>query len=105
MYILMVIILPQPPLPPISPEQLVNFLYAIYYFLRDALAYLLQITLFAEHPEYAATYGDAITFLISLTALYLILEFISAAKKWVKIILILGWGLLILTIIMSKSMI
>ena len=94
-----------PPMAPISPEQLINFLYAIYYFLRDALAFLLQATLFKEHPEYAATYGDAITFLISITAIYLILEFISSAKKWIKLILILGWGLLILSILISSSMI
>jgi|Deesub1362A_J573_1020465.scaffolds.fasta_scaffold00012_83 hypothetical protein len=94
-----------PPMAPISPEQLINFLYAIYYFLRDALAFLLEVTLFREHPQYAATYGDAITFLISLTAFYLILEFISSAKKWVKIILILGWGLLILSIAISASII
>jgi len=91
------------PLPQISPEQIVNFLYAIYYFLRSAIAFLLEATLFKDHPEYAATYGDAITFLVSLTALYLILEMIEAAKKWVKIILILGWGLLIVTIITSRA--
>lgn len=92
------------PLPPISPEQIVNFLYAIYYFLRNAIAFLLESTLFQEHPEYAATYGDAISFLISLTALYLILEMIATAKKWVKILLIIGWGLLLVTIITSKAM-
>lgn len=92
------------PLPPISPEQIVNFLYAIYYFLRNAIAFLLESTLFQDHPEYAATYGDAISFLISLTALYLILEMVAAAKKWVKIILIIGWGLLVVTIITSRAM-
>ena len=92
------------PLPQISPEQIVNFLYAIYYFLRSAIAFLLETTIFKDHPEYAATYGDAITFLVSLTALYLILEMIEAAKKWVKIILIIGWGLLIVTIITSRAM-
>lgn len=91
------------PLPPISPEQLVNFLYAAYYFLRDVLAYLLNITIFQERPDLAATYGDAISLLVSLTAVYLVLELVTAAKKWVKIILIIGWGLLILSIILSKS--
>lgn len=94
-----------PPLPPISPEQIINILYAVYYFIRDILSFILQVTLFQEHPEYAATYGDALTFLISITAVYIILEFISSAKKWVKVILILGWGLLILSIVISKSII
>ncbi len=93
------------PIPQISPEQIVNFLYAIYYFLRNAIAFLLENTLFKGHPDYAATYGEAISFLISLTALYLILEMIEAAKKWVKIILIIGWGLLIITILTSRAMI
>lgn len=94
-----------PLVPPISPEQLINFLYTIYYFLRDLLSYFLEATIFKDHPEYATTYGDAITLLISLTSIYIILEFISSAKKWVKIILILGWGLLVLSILISKSII
>lgn len=93
------------PLPPISPEQIVNFLYAVYYFLRSAIAFMLENTLFKDRPDYAATYGDAISFLISLTALYLVLEMIEAAKKWVKIILIIGWGLLLITIITSRALI
>ncbi len=92
-------------IPPISPEQLINFLYAIYYFLRNLLSYLLETTIFKDHPEYAVTYGDAITLLISLTAIYIILELIASAKKWIKIILILGWGLLVISILISKSLI
>jgi len=88
-------------LPPISMEQLINFIYAIYYFIRDILSYLLSATIFKEHPEYAASYSDAITLLVSLTSLYIILEFITSAKKFVKVILMLGWGLLILSIIIS----
>ena len=89
------------PLPPITPEALINFLYAIYYFLRDLIRFLLENTLFKEFPEYAALYGDVITFLISITAVYLILVFAEAVKKYVKIILILGWGLLVLSIILT----
>jgi len=89
------------PLPPLQPEQIINFLYAIYYFLRDFISFILQNTIFKNYPQYAATYGDAITFLISITAVYLILELISSAKKIIKIILVLGWALLFITIGLS----
>ena len=91
----------QAPLPPITPEALINFLYAIYYFLRDVINFLLEATLFKEFPEYAALYSDVITFLISITAVYLILVLFEAFKKYVKIILILGWGLLIISIALT----
>jgi len=89
------------PLPPITPEALINFLYAIYYFLRDLIRFLLENTLFKEFPQYAALYGDVITFLISITAIYLILVMFEAVRKYVKIILILGWGLLLLSIALT----
>jgi len=56
---------------------------------------------FKEYPDYAFIYGDAITFLVSITAVYLILEFITAAKKFIRVILILGWFLLFVTIALS----
>ncbi|HEW93864.1 MAG TPA: hypothetical protein ENF47_04085 [Thermoprotei archaeon] len=90
-------------IPPLQPEQIVNFLYTIYYFLRDAIIFILQTTVFKEYPDYAFTYGDAITFLVSITAVYLILEFITAAKKFIKVILILGWFLLFVTIAISLA--
>lgn len=86
---------------PITPEALLNFLYAIYYFLRDVIRFILENTLFKEFPQYAALYGDVITFLISITAVYLILVVFEAVRKYVKIILILGWGLLILSITLT----
>ena len=90
-------------IPPLQPEQIVNFLYTIYYFLRDAIIFILQTTVFKEYPDYAFTHGDAITFLVSITAVYLILEFITAAKKFIKVILILGWFLLFVTIAISLA--
>ena len=87
--------------PPFQPEQIINFLYAIYYFLRDLMIFLLEKTIFRDYPGYAATYGDAITFLVSITTVYLILERIASSKKVVKIILALGWSLLFIAIAVS----
>jgi len=88
-------------MPPLQPEQIVNFLYVIYYFFRDLIIFILQNTIFKNYPDYAATYGDAITFLTSITAIYLILELITSAKKIIRIILAIGWGLLFITIAIS----
>lgn len=89
-------------IPPLSLEQLVNFIYAVYYYIRDLIKYVLETTIFRGYPEYATTYGDAFTLLISLTTLYVILELFTAAKKVVKIVLILGWILLFAAMALSK---
>ncbi len=85
--------------PPLSPEQLINILYAIYYFVRELIMKLFEYTIFRENPELALIYSDAFTVLISLTAIYLILELFSAAKKFVKWVLIIGWALLLVSIV------
>ena len=89
------------PLPPITTEQLINFIYAVYYFIRNLIMMLLNETIFKGHPAYAASYGDAITLLVSLTALYMILELVSAGKRIIKAILILGWIFLVIAILVS----
>lgn len=91
------------PLPPITMEQLINFIYAIYYFIRNLIVMLLDETIFKGHPAYAASYSDAITLLVSLTAIYAILELVSAGKRIIKAILILGWVLLAIAILISYS--
>jgi len=65
------------------------------------MIYILENTIFKDYPEYATTYGDAITFLVSITAIYLILEMVSSAKRIIKIILAVGWALLFITIAIS----
>ena len=90
-------------LPPLSPEQIINILYAIYYFIRDVITKLFEYTIFQEKPDLALIYSDAFTILISLTAIYLILEIFTAAKKFVKWILILGWILLIVSIAVGMA--
>ena len=86
-------------LPPLDMAQIINVIYAIYYFIRDLLSKMFEYTIFQGHPEIALLYGDAITILISLTAVYLILELFTAAKKFVRWIILIGWGLLIISII------
>lgn len=87
----------------ITVESVVNFLYFLYTLVRDAIATLLEETVFKARPELAAQFGDAITLLTALTAVYVIMALFEAAKRIVRIILLLGWGLLIVAMLMSVA--
>jgi hypothetical protein len=86
-------------LPPLNMDQIINILYAIYYFVRELISDLFEWTIFKNNPDLAILYSDAFTILISLTAIYLILEIFTAAKKFIKYLLIIGWLLLIISIV------
>lgn len=80
-------------------EQIANFLYSIYNSLTEGLSFLLEQSIFKEYPKVAEFYGQVASFLISITSLYLILLLVTAAKKVIGIVLILGWALFIVTIV------
>ncbi|RLF10596.1 MAG: hypothetical protein DRJ98_05750 [Thermoprotei archaeon] len=69
--------------------------------LEDLINNLLTQTLFKARPELAEQFSGPISLLVSLTALYLLLTFITAAKKTIGIILIIGWALLIVAIVLT----
>ncbi len=89
-------------MPNLNVDTAINFLYTIYYFLRSAIITLLEATLFKAEPDAALLYGDSITMLTTITAIYIILEFFTTAKRIVKIILILGWVFLIISLFAGK---
>ncbi|MFQ5998769.1 MAG: hypothetical protein ACE5KO_05635 [Candidatus Bathyarchaeia archaeon] len=60
-------------------------------------------TLFTARPELAAEYADATTLLVALTGIWLIFEFITAAKKIVRGILVIGWVLLIVSVAITQT--
>lgn len=88
-------------LPTPSPESLLNFLWTIYSYLREFIRFIMANTVFRAAPEAAATYSDICTLLVTLTALYLILEFVSAARKIVRVILIVSWILFIISLLIG----
>lgn len=88
----------------VTIETVVNLLYFLYTVVRDAISLLLEGTVFKARPELAAQYGDAITLLTALTAVYVIMTLFEAAKKIVRFILILGWSLLILAMLISVAL-
>lgn len=89
-------------LPPLDMDQLVNFIYAFYYFVRELIAKLFEYTIFKGEPDLAILYSDAFTILISLTAIYLVLELFTAARKFVKFFLIIGWFLLVVSMVIGS---
>jgi hypothetical protein len=88
-------------LPTPSSESILNFLWTIYSYLREAIRFIMSVTVFKAAPEAAATYSDICTLLVTLTALYLVLEFVSAARKIVRVILIVSWILFIISLVVS----
>lgn len=82
-------------------DQAVNFLSTLYTYFRNFISTLLEKTLFKENPDLALFYGDTLALLTSLTALYLILIMATFAKKVIGGILILGWALLIISIVLK----
>ncbi len=80
-------------------EQAMNFAYTIYNGLTKALSFLLEQSVFKEYPELAEFYGQIASFLIAITAVYLILLLVTAAKKIVGLLLIIGWALFIVTLV------
>ena len=84
---------------------ILTFIRTIYEELSSFLELLLSITIFKSSPEIATTYSEAISLLISLSAIYLILEVTLIGKRVIKLVLLLGWSLLMLSILMSFYMV
>jgi hypothetical protein len=78
-----------------------TFLATAYSTLRSFIETLLEETLFKARPELATQFAEGVSILVTLTALYLILEFVSSAKKIIRAVLVLGWVLLIVAILAS----
>ncbi len=80
---------------------LLTFLRTIYNLIRTFLETILNETIFKASSELSSLYSDALTLLITLTAFYLVLELVSVGKRIIKIILILGWVLLLIAFVIS----
>ena len=89
---------------PIKPEDIINFFYLIYQAVRDVIQYIFESTIMKVDPSLAAKYADATTILITITAILIIFETFTAARKILRILVILGWVLLILSIVIGVIM-
>ncbi len=75
-------------------QDLLNFVYLIFNALRNGIRLILEATIIKASPVLAEKYADAISILITITAVWLMLEFSTGLKKVVKAVVILGWVLL-----------
>lgn len=76
-----------------------NFLYSAYDYLRKLIVYMLEQTIFKGQPGLATFYGDAATFLASITALYILISLVTMARRVVMVVLIIGWVLFVVSIL------
>jgi len=86
---------------PINIDDIINFFYLFYRAIRRLIQYIFEATIVKADPSLAAKYADATTILITITALLLVLEIFSAAKKILRILVVIGWVLLILSILVG----
>jgi len=86
---------------PFRVDDILNFLYLIYRLVRDAIQWLLENTIIRANPPLSGRFADVITLLTTLTAILLLLELVSGAKKMLAIIVALGWTLLAVSIVIT----
>lgn len=75
-----------------------------YRVLEEFIASLLADALFKTRPELASQFSGPLSLLVSLTALYLLLTLVTAAKRVIGAILIIGWALLMAAIALTVAM-
>lgn len=80
---------------------IINIFGIVFEWIKSAIAMLLNMTLYQVNPDIVDGYASTITLLISFTAIYIILVFVSSAKKILGIILALGWVLLIVSVFLT----
>jgi len=80
---------------------LLNYVASFYEKLRALVAHYLQIYVFSKNPALAAKYGDFLIFMVTLTVIYALIELLEGFKKFFKILLLLGWSILIILIALN----
>jgi len=82
-------------------EDIVNVFYLVYAAVRSFIQSILETTIFRAEPSLSAKFADALTLLITVTAVWLILEFATGFRKIVRILVLVAWLLFALSVIVS----
>lgn len=82
----------------LDPTVLINFLYVVYNLLKDGCTQLFKIILGDVFP----VYGEILTLLTVLTAIYILLELSNIFRKMLGIILALAWAIFITSLLLEK---
>jgi len=84
---------------PTSPsgffQEGLNYVAQGYNWLVDFIQNILQKTLLKQDPSFATTYANIITWLVSLTAIYIILTVIEVSRRFIGYVITAGWILII----------
>jgi hypothetical protein len=80
---------------------IINLFGIAFDYIKNAITMLLNMTLFKVNPDLVDTFSSTITLLVTFTAIYIILVFVTSAKKILGIILLLGWVLLIASMFLT----
>ena len=79
----------------------VSYLAELYDQLRSIVAHYLQIYVFSKNPALASKYGDFLIFMVTLTVIYGLIELLEGFKKFFRILLALGWAILVALIALN----
>jgi len=82
--------------------EVAHWAYDAYNFLVQVIAHILQITIFQQDPTIASQYATLISWLIPLSAVYIILTLATSFKKILGYAIAAGWIFIILMLILSK---
>jgi hypothetical protein len=78
-----------------------NIVYYFFDLIRSFINFIVENTILRGRPDLANSFSSAITLFITVTAIYILLVFVTAAKKAIGIVLLIGWALLILSLILA----
>jgi len=76
--------------------------YEVYNFIVQIIAHILQITIFQQDPTIANQYAILISWLIPLSAVYIILTLATSFKKILGYAIAAGWIFIILMLILAR---
>jgi hypothetical protein len=78
-----------------------NFVYLLFKALKKGIRLILEATIIKASPILAEKYAEAISILITVTAVWLMLEFSTGLRKVVRAVVILGWVLLAVSLLIE----
>jgi hypothetical protein len=63
---------------------------------------MLQSTVLAQDPGLAHTYANILAWLVSLTAIYIILTVVEVVRKFIGYIILIGWIFIIAVMVFAR---
>ena len=82
-------------------SEVISYLIGVFEQIRLYVKHYLQIYVFSKNPQLAARFGDFLVFMVTLTVIYALIELLEGFKRLLRILIILGWALLILLMVIS----